>query len=141
MICLDASVALKLILAEADRPHIRRLWDQWADQREIICAPWLFPFEIHSVLRQGVVRGILDPVEGRAAWAVVQGLGVQVRHEEGMWDVAWVLAQKYQRATTYDMVYLALAQILDCELWTADRRLLSALGGREPRVRSATAIE
>lgn len=68
----------------------------------------------------------------------MQGLGIQIRHEEGLWDLAWAMAQEYQRPTTYDMTYLALAQILDCDLWTADRRLVLALGGREPRVRTVT---
>ncbi|MFQ5846985.1 MAG: type II toxin-antitoxin system VapC family toxin [Candidatus Methylomirabilales bacterium] len=141
MICLDASLVLKLVLPEPDRPHVRELWDQWVDQRETICAPWLFPFEVHSVLRQKVARGVLGPGEDRAAWAVVHGLGIQIQHEEGLWDLAWVLAQKYQRPTTYDVVYLALAEILDCDFWTADRRLLAALGGREPRVRSVSTTE
>lgn len=138
MICLDASLLLKLVLPESDRPQVRRLWDQWADRREVICAPWLFLFEVHSVLRQNVTRGVLSAGEGKAAWALVQGLGIQIRHEEGLWDLAWALAQEYQRPTTYDMTYLALAQILDCDLWTADRRLVLALGGREPRVRTVT---
>ncbi len=139
MICLDASLVLKLVLPEPDRPHVRRLWDTWIQRREIICAPWLFPFEVHSALRQAVVRGILNPVEGKAAWDLIQDLGIQIRHEEGVWELAWSLAHKYRRPTTYDMVYLALAEILDCDFWTTDRRLLSALAGREPRIRTIEA--
>jgi predicted nucleic acid-binding protein len=31
------------------------------------------------------------------------------------------------RAAAYDSFYLALAETLQCELWTADRRLRSAI--------------
>jgi predicted nucleic acid-binding protein len=43
----------------------------------------------------------------------------------------WTLRLK--RAAAYDSFYLALARCLDCDLWTADRRLANAVG--EPWVR------
>ena len=37
----------------------------------------------------------------------------------------WTL--RIQRASAYDSYYLALAQSLDCEFWTADKRLYNVL--------------
>jgi predicted nucleic acid-binding protein len=37
----------------------------------------------------------------------------------------WTLRLK--RASTYDSYYLVLAQALECDFWTADKRLFNAL--------------
>ena len=37
----------------------------------------------------------------------------------------WTL--RLNRAAAYDSYYLALAEALECDLWTADRRLLNAV--------------
>ena len=40
---------------------------------------------------------------------------------------AWELATKLNRPTAYDAHYLALAEELGCEFWTADTRLHNAV--------------
>jgi predicted nucleic acid-binding protein len=44
-------------------------------------------------------------------------------------------ATRFNRPKAYDAQYLALADLLGCELWTADRRLVSAVGDKLPWVR------
>ena len=44
----------------------------------------------------------------------------------------WELAQQYDRPTAYDASYLALAESAGCELWTADGRLVKAVGETLP---------
>jgi predicted nucleic acid-binding protein len=36
---------------------------------------------------------------------------------------------RLKRASAYDSYYLALAQVLECDFWTADKRLFNALQG------------
>jgi predicted nucleic acid-binding protein len=48
---------------------------------------------------------------------------------------AWHLAAQLDRPTAYDSHYLALAQILGCEFWTADERLYNASRPHFPWVR------
>lgn len=49
----------------------------------------------------------------------------------------WDLAKRYNQRRAYDMMYLALAQLEDIDLWTTDRRLVNAIAGRESRLKSA----
>ena len=42
----------------------------------------------------------------------------------------WELAHEFNRPRAYDTAYLALAQLLGCELWTADERLYNAVQGK-----------
>jgi predicted nucleic acid-binding protein len=44
-------------------------------------------------------------------------------------------ARRLRRASAYDCFYLALAESLGCELWTADQRLVNEAA--QPWVRSA----
>jgi predicted nucleic acid-binding protein len=37
------------------------------------------------------------------------------------------LATRFNRPATYDAHYLALAEMMDCEFWTADERLFNAV--------------
>ena len=45
------------------------------------------------------------------------------------------LASQLGQGAVYDSHYLALAESLDCELWTADERFQRAARERFPRVR------
>jgi predicted nucleic acid-binding protein len=49
---------------------------------------------------------------------------------------AFTFAREHQLDSMYDSLYVVLAQQLGAELWTADERLLTALGNRAPWVRS-----
>jgi len=134
-LCVDASFALKVVLPEEESQLVVRKWEDWQAEGITVVAPWLFAFEVMAVLRQKVARKNITTREGLAAWETLCDLGVELRHHEDLWERAWDLATRYHRPTTYDTSYLALAEILDCELWTSDRRFLKALNNREPRVK------
>jgi predicted nucleic acid-binding protein len=44
------------------------------------------------------------------------------------------LAQRFALPAAYDAHYMALAEHLDGELWTSDRRLIQAVGAEMPQV-------
>jgi len=54
-------------------------------------------------------------------------LGVRLLHPDGLHQRAWELAKQFNRPQVYDSHYLALAEILDLELWTGDERLYNAV--------------
>ena len=45
------------------------------------------------------------------------------------------LADRLNQGAVYDSIYLALAERLDCELWTADRRFYRAARRFSDRIR------
>ncbi len=47
----------------------------------------------------------------------------------------WVLARQWNLPASYDAAYLALAELMDYELWTADRRFAGGLRKKVPRLR------
>jgi predicted nucleic acid-binding protein len=41
--------------------------------------------------------------------------------------IAWELAKQFSRPQIYDATYLAVAQINDCDFWTADEKLYNVV--------------
>jgi len=59
-----------------------------------------------------------------------------------LWDenqrlraLALDLAARFERPNAYDAQYLAVADMIGCELWTGDKLLVNAVGGRLPWLR------
>lgn len=135
-VCIDASLALMWLLpAELnDQANaMRKKWD--AEDVQLISAP-LFNAEVTSVLREQVYFQKLLPEEGEEAFSLCLKMGVEIiRDSSRVQKKAWELAKKHDRPRTYDMQYLAVAEIEDCDLWTADKRLCNALAKKVPRLK------
>jgi len=134
MACLDASLALKLLVVEDDSARARSLWRSWtADGIEVV-APGLFVFECASALRRMVVRRDLDDEPAGSALGLLLAMPVSLRAPAGLVARAWDLARELNRPTTYDCFYLAVAELLDIDCWTADRRFFNAVHEKKPRL-------
>ena len=125
-VCVDANIVLKLVLQEADSDKAYCLWNTWLDQRYRPVAPYLFPIELASVLRKHVYRGVISAAYGRDALDSALAFNVTLLTFSSLSQCAWQLAEKLNRPTAYDAHYLALAELLHCDFWTADRRLYNA---------------
>ena len=124
-VCVDSSLALKLVLVEEDSPMVQRLWDTWVDADVKIVAPFLLAFEGTSVIRNKMYRGLVPPEEGELMFKAFHLLGVRLLHPDGLHQRACELAKQFNHPQAYDSHYLALAEIL--ELWTGDERLYNAV--------------
>lgn len=133
-VCVDASLALKLVLLEDDSDRAEALWANWITQDITVIAPYLLAYEVSSVIRNKVYRGKITSEDGDLAFAKVHAQGIVLLHPKELAPTAWDLARQFNRPTAYDSQYLALAQILDCELWTADKRLYNAVHDTLPWV-------
>lgn len=134
-ICVDASVVLKLLLFEPDSERAQALWTSWIEQDVEPVAPCHLSFEVVSVIRNHVYRRSISAEAGQLAFEAFGAQNIALVHPDHLDERAWELAQQYSRPTAYDAHYLALAEMLGCELWTADRRLINALRGSLPWVK------
>jgi predicted nucleic acid-binding protein len=134
-ICVDASVVLKLLLFEADSDKAHALWASWVEQDIEPVAPCHLAFVVISVIRNHVYRRTISAGAGQAAFEAFGAQEITPLHPDRLNERAWEIAEQYSLPTAYDAHYLALAETLGCELWTADRRLVNALRGALPWVR------
>ena len=137
-VVVDASVVLKLLLPEDQSGTVHRLWARWLEQDREIAAPFLLAYEVTSVLRNKMVRREVPPEAGEAAFLAYRSQEISLHHPDGIEEKMWALAKHWNLPTCYDATYLALAELLGYEFWTADRRLAAGLRKRMPRLRLIT---
>ncbi|MEK7872471.1 MAG: type II toxin-antitoxin system VapC family toxin [Chloroflexota bacterium] len=134
-VCVDASFVLAELLQAAHEPEAEVFWRRWVDGDISLVAPPLFFAEVTSVLRGKVFHGQIGAAEGERVFSVFLRLQVDSVNPVDLQERAWALAKKYNRPKAYDAQYLAVAEMLGCDLWTADQRLANAV--REKWVRLA----
>jgi predicted nucleic acid-binding protein len=126
LVMIDASVAIKAILPNPFQGHCLALIQTFAEVQPI--APALWVYETTSAISKAVHFKQITENEGRQALEQVDALGTQLLVpdlEQNRISFDWTLRLK--RASAYDSFYLALAQALECDFWTADKRLFNAL--------------
>lgn len=134
-VCVDASLALKWFIPIQQDSLADSLLESWDRTGIELIGPPIFDAEVTSVIRLDVYTKKILPQQGEAAFQYFRDLNVKILSPGILSLFAWELAKKYHQPRTYDMHYLALAKIVDCELWTADKRLVNSLQGHEKRVR------
>lgn len=135
MICADSSVAAKWSFVEEHSFQARALLRDALAQQDPIVAPPLLPSELANVIRQRMRQGQVQLDAARALLAQFLALPISLQAPETLYERTLVLADAHNLPSVYDAHYVALAELLGATLWTADRRLLRALGGRLPFVR------
>ncbi|HDN79197.1 MAG: hypothetical protein DRI61_06260 [Chloroflexi bacterium] len=133
-VVVDASVALKWGLD--DEEHVAQavaLRDDWVlYKKHRLVAPSLFYYEVINGLRTAVLRGRITQELGAEILRNILGIGVLLVDPEA--ERIYRLACNHGIAA-YDAAYLALAEALDCLLWTGDKSFYHAVHEKEPRVR------
>jgi predicted nucleic acid-binding protein len=122
VIVLDASVVVELLL---DTTTGRRVAILVEDAAIALHVPHLLDVEVVNALRRLVRDGSLDHEDAEAAIGDLMALDLQRHSHEALLERAWALRAN---VTTYDAVYVALAEALNATLLTCDSRLARAPG-------------
>ncbi len=85
-------------------------------------------------MRRYVAHGELNPEEAADALEAALGLDIALYGDRDLHRRALALAGRFSLPAAYDAHYLALAERLGAEFWTADRRLTHAIGAALPWV-------
>jgi predicted nucleic acid-binding protein len=89
---------------------------------------------VTSTLRRFIHLKHISPEHGERALGSFLPINIRLTHQRGIFPLAWRLARQYDRPRAYDTAYLAVAQLRDCEFWTADERLYNAVTQEFERV-------
>jgi len=124
VIVLDASVVVELLL---NLPLARQVGQRLRDPDVGLHAPHLLTIEVLQVLRRRVSTGSTTADEALHALDALEDLDVTYHDHLLLARRAWELRDNL---TAYDAAYVALAELLDATLLTADTRLAKAPGNR-----------
>ena len=125
-VCIDASIILRYVLTPDDAP-IKKVWQSWVSDEINLVAPSLLFYEVTNGLYQQQRNKYLSP---ETIWKSLEyslDLPITLVNEKNLHVRAREIAMKYSLPATYDAHYLALAEWMDIDLWTADRRLIDTL--------------
>jgi predicted nucleic acid-binding protein len=122
LIVIDASVLANVIGDDEDDGNLARSEFKRAEN---VCAPDLVDVETVAVLRKRWIAGSITARRFASAVTDLESIAV-VRY-----PTLPLMRRAYElraNLTSYDAAYVALAEVLDCELLTGDSRLGGAPG-------------
>lgn len=126
-IVVDANLAVALVVPLAYSESTQRSFAEWTESGRELYAPALWSYEVTSALRKAETTGRIDAAAADEGLAAILDLGVvEVAARRELHERALSWARRLGSTAAYDAAYLALAQELEAELWTADRRLARA---------------
>jgi predicted nucleic acid-binding protein len=133
-VCIDASIALRLILPTDQSAQADSLFQKWHEAGQQIISPPLFDFEMISNIRKLMQMKLILPQQGEQAFQYFQELAISIINPAPLLRTAWELTSKYDRTQWYDLHYLALAELNDCDLWTARKMFYKNLKDKNQRL-------
>ncbi|MBW4480182.1 MAG: type II toxin-antitoxin system VapC family toxin [Tolypothrix brevis GSE-NOS-MK-07-07A] len=138
VVCVDANLVVLLLSRGTSALRIRELWNQWLELNCTIVAPTLIYYELSNALHRSAVAGQIAPEEADQVLAEAMNLSIRVYGDAELHQQAFTLARSLKLSATYDAHYLALAQRLECEFWTADKRLFNSVQASLPWIHLVT---
>ena len=127
-VVVDARLAVKWLVEEDDSDKAHAALQSWVARDIARIAPHLMPFEVANALHRRVLRGELNVGDSARMIARLLESRLELRQPPGLHIRALQLASQLKKNAAYDAHYLALAESLGCELWTADERFYRAAG-------------
>ena len=126
LVVVDASLALKWLVEEEFSDEAHAVLRSWGTERRHLAAPYLMLAEVTTALHRRVVRSELTVDDAEGLLEDLMSLGIKLHETPDIHGRALELASRLNQGAVYDAHYLALADILDCELWTADEKFFRA---------------
>jgi predicted nucleic acid-binding protein len=130
---LDASVGLKTVLPEVDSAKAETLIREFQQQVHELIAPDTYLVECAHALTRAQRRGLIQPSEGQQKFRLISDISPDLMPHIPLLARAYELSSQF-RIGVYDCLYVALAEREQCELVTADQRLVASLGTQFPIV-------
>ena len=134
-VCVDANLVIRLVVDPGD-DAVKAAWDAWDADHRLIAAPALITYEVTNALHRYRRAGLMSREAVRLALRAALALPIQLYADPELHLRAAELADELDLPAAYDAHYLALAEWLGGELWTADLRLARAVEDRLPWVRA-----
>ena len=121
-LCVDANLVVCFFTDPSDIA-VRRQWLQWQDEGRTFVAPFLFRYELTNALYRIGRADKEHPIDMTPTLHAAIALPIELYQDQSLHAAAMRLAGRFNLSAAYDAHYLALADYLGVEFWTADKKL------------------
>ena len=122
----DASFCLSILLNHPLQKASLVVADTLKREEMQMVAPSLWAYETTSSISKAVHFQMVTIDEAEQILALLEDFGVQWIPPDEIYNKRAFNLTMRKRAAAYDSYYLALAESLKCDLWTADKKLYQA---------------
>lgn len=135
LVVSDSGILIASVLREPLTNHAQELLKHWRENTVQISAPYLLQYEIVAAIRKNAYRRLITDIEANDMRDRLLGIPVRLFFDTDLLRRAYELSEQLHRPTAYDAQYLAVAERLECDFWTADEKLYNAAAGQLAWVR------
>jgi len=128
-ICVDASLVVRLVADSTDE-RVIALWKSWENENRLLAAPTLLFYEVSNALYRYQKYDYLSAEAVDLALQAAQALPITLHGDSDLHRRAITIARRFTLPAAYDAHYLALAERLGAQFFTADRRLVNTVGDK-----------
>lgn len=125
-ICVDANLVVRLVAGQKN-DAFRLIWQQWRVEQHQLIAPVLFRFEVTNALYRLHRHGGRDAEDMMVALRAALELPIRMYDGADLHQATFNFAARFRLGAAYDAHYLALADRVGAELWTADTKLFNSV--------------
>jgi predicted nucleic acid-binding protein len=134
-VILDSGILIASVYPETLTQQAQHLIKQLQEDDVTVHAPHLLRYELIAVSRKAVYQKRVTAEEGLQARDRLLSYPVILHFDDALLKRGYELSAKYNRPTAYDSQYLALAERLSCDFWTADERMFNSVQNLLPNIK------
>ena len=120
IVVVDASLVFKWLVSEENSDLAQSISRSWANNEIQAAASYLMPVEVANAPPPAGLRGELAVEDAVRLLEYLLASGIEVRDDSNLHARALQVSSRLRQGAVYDPHYLALADILDCDYWTAN---------------------
>lgn len=133
VVVVDSSVVIKWLIPEAYSVEARRLLNDYQTGTLTLLAPDLLPAEIGNIIWKKQRFQGMAIADAQIILDAFRALTFTLTSASVLLADAYAIAVAHQ-CTVYDALYVALSMREQCNLVTADQKLITAVGTAFPQV-------
>jgi len=126
-VVVDSSFVIRVLNR---RPESRygSLWREWEANGTAVYAPALLAYEVTNAFWRYENTRELSPDAVMDSIDRMNSLQMELVSMGDMHRQAIVFVRRFWESKAYDSHFLALAELLECDLWTSDKKLYNRVG-------------